>query len=170
MKYVNAFAASIALLISSHALATPPTSVPDIPNAVSPVEGVISAGRLSAHDMEKLSNAGIQEVIDLTPDAETPGFDEASAVRAADMRYSNLPLRGASDLTKENVATFDEMLRNAKLPVLVHCASGNRVGAIAALRAAWIDGKSVEEAIVIGKQWGLKGLEPQVRERIEAKH
>ena len=170
MKYVNALAPSIALLMmGAHAIATPPTSVPEVSNAVSPVEGVISAGRLTAADMEKLRSTGIQQVIDLTPDAETPDFDEASAVRAAAMGYSNLPLRGAADLTRENAAIFDEMLRNAKHPVLVHCASGNRVGAIAALRAAAIEGKSVEEAISIGKQWGLKALEPQVRERLETK-
>ena len=170
MKHVNAVSASIAvLMMTGSVIASAPRNVPEVANAVSPVEGAVSAGRLSAADMEKLRDAGIQQVIDLTPDVETPEFDEATAVRAAGMSYSNLPLRGAADLTRENVAIFDEMLRNAKRPVLVHCASGNRVGAIAALRAAWIEGKSVEEAISIGKQWGLKGLEPQVRERLETK-
>ncbi|MFC5577936.1 hypothetical protein ACFPOA_07935 [Lysobacter niabensis] len=63
---------------------------------------------------------------------------------------------------------FDAMLREAKRPVLVHCASGNRVGAIVALRAAWMEGRSTEDAIAIGKTWGLKGLEGEVRRRIEA--
>jgi protein tyrosine phosphatase (PTP) superfamily phosphohydrolase (DUF442 family) len=84
------------------------------------------------------------------------------------MRYSNLPLRGAADLTRENTIAFDELMRTAQRPVLVHCSSANRVGAIAALRAAWVDGKSEEESIAIGKAWGLKGLEPDVRERIRA--
>ena len=107
-------------------------------------------------------------MIDLTPDAETPDFDEAAAVRAAGLLYSNLPLRGAVDLTRENVMTFDALVRDAERPVLVHCASGNRVGAMAALRAAWVDGKQVDEAIATGKAWGLKGLEEEVRRRIEA--
>lgn len=39
---------------------------------------------------------------------------------------------------------------------------------MAALRAAWVDNHSTEEAITIGKAWGLKGLEVEVRRRLEA--
>ena len=142
--------------------------LPQVVNAVTPVSGVIAAGRLQPDDIAGLQQAGIRHVIDLTLDAETPDFDEAKAVRAAGMRYSNLPLRGAPDLTRENAIAFDELMRSAERPVLVHCSSANRVGAIAALRAAWVDGKSEEESIGIGKAWGLKGLEPDVRERIRS--
>ena len=142
--------------------------IPRVADAVSPSSGVVAAGRLQPQDMTELKNAGIEHVIDLTPDDETPNFDEASAVRSAGIVYSNLPLRGAADLTRENVIAFDRMMRDSQRPVLVHCASGNRVGAMAALRAAWIDGKSEEDAVAIGKAWGLKSLEPQVRERIRS--
>lgn len=162
-----------ALLLAAFACAgctTPgaPTALPAIADAVSPTPGVVSAGRLDAEDVGRVKVAGIRHVIDLTPDAETPDFDEAAAVRAAGMAYSNLPLRGGADLTRENVDAFDRMLRDARRPVLVHCASGNRVGAMAALRAAWIEGRPAEDAIGIGKAWGLKGLEAEVRRRIEA--
>src|SRR5690606_34987366 len=110
--------------------------VPELSNAVSPEQGVIAAGRIGPGEVAALRDAGFHHVIDLTPDAETPGFDEASAVRAAGLRYSNLPLAGASDLTRENVLAFDTLLAGAERPLLVHCASGNRVGAMAALRAA----------------------------------
>jgi uncharacterized protein (TIGR01244 family) len=146
----------------------PAGEVPAIADAVSPGPGVVSAGRLAPADIERIRDAGIRHVIDLTPDAETPDFDEAAAARAAGLDYSNLPLSGPADLTRENVQAFDAMLRHAKRPVLVHCASGNRVGAMAALRAAWVDGKPAEEAIAIGKAWGLKGLEGEVRRRLEA--
>lgn len=39
---------------------------------------------------------------------------------------------------------------------------------MAALRAVWVEGKPVEEAIAIGKAWGLRGLEAEVRRRIES--
>lgn len=142
--------------------------LPKLANAVSPEQGVIAAGRIGPGDITGVRDAGIRHVIDLTPDAETPGFDEAAAVRAAGLRYSNLPLAGAPDLTRENVLAFDTMLAEAERPVLVHCASGNRVGAMAALRAAWVEGRSTEEAIAFGKEWGLAGLEADVRRRIEA--
>jgi len=113
-------------------------------------------------------NAGIRHVIDLTPDAETPDFDEAVAVRTDGLAYSNLPLGGPADLTHENVQAFDAMLREAKRPVLEHCASRNRAGAIVVLRAAWMEEHAAENAIAIAKALGLKGLESEVRRRIEA--
>lgn len=144
------------------------SGLPAVANAVSPTPGVVSAGRLAPADVARVRDAGIRRVIDLTLDAETPDFDEASAVRAAGLAYSNLPISGASDLTRDNVHAFDALIRDAQRPVLVHCASGNRVGAMAALRAAWVEGMAVDEAIAIGRQWGLKGLEDEVRRRIEA--
>lgn len=144
------------------------SALPAVPNVAQPAPGVISAGRIGGDDLAGLRAAGVRHVIDLTPDAETPGFDEAAAVRAAGMGYSNLPLRGADDLTPANVQRFDALLREADRPVLVHCASSNRVGAVAALRAAWVDGLDAEAAIEVGRRWGLKGLEPAVRERLDA--
>lgn len=144
------------------------TQIPPIANAVSPTAGVVSAGRLKPEDIGHLKEAGIVHVINLAPHEETPDFDEAGAVQSAGINYSSLPIRGGADLTRENVVAFDRLLRSAKQPVLVHCASGNRAGAMAALRAAWLEGKSEEEAIAIGKAWGLKSLEPQVRERLES--
>ncbi|MFZ5656473.1 MAG: beta-lactamase hydrolase domain-containing protein [Pseudomonadota bacterium] len=153
------------LLAASPAMAD---GLPPVPNAVSPEAGVVSAGRLGPGNVAGVRDAGIRQVIDLTPDAETPDFDEATAVREAGMAYANLPLAGAKDLTPENVRRFDALLRDAERPVLVHCASGNRVGAMAALRAAWIEGRPAEEAIEVGRAWGLKGLEGEVRRRLEA--
>ena len=168
MKPFAILALTVALSVTG--CATPPlaTQLPAVANAVSPEPGVVSTGRLAPVDIGRVREAGIRHVIDLTPDAETPDFDEAATVRTAGLAYSNLPLGGPADLTRENVQAFDAMLREAKRPVLVHCASGNRVGAIAALRAAWVEGRSTEDAIAIGKTWGLKGLEGEVRRRIEA--
>ena len=162
-------ALSLPLVLLAAGCATRPAaiSVPAVANAVSPMAGLVAAGRLVPEDVARLRAAGIRHVIDLTPDAETPGFDESAAVQAAGMAYDNLPVAGPGDLTPRKVQAFDTMLREAGRPLLVHCASGNRVGAMAALRAAWVEGKPAEEAIAIGKAWGLKGLEGEVRQRIQ---
>lgn len=143
-----------------------PTKPHPEPAVRAPAPGVTVSGRIASDDVVALRERGVVHVIDLTPDAETPDFDEARAVSAAGLGYSNLPLAGAADLTLENVHAFDALMRESARPVLVHCASGNRVGAMAALRAAWIDGKPLEEAVAIGKAWGLTGLESEVRARI----
>jgi len=166
MKSIAPVILTTALAAAGCASTPVPVAIVTVAGAVSPAPGIVSAGRLAPADIARVRNAGIRHVIDLTPDAETPDFDEAAAVSAAGMRYSNLPLRGAVDLTRENVLAFDALVRNAERPLLVHCASGNRVGAIAALRAAWIDGRSADEAIAIGRAWGLKGLEVDVRQKL----
>ena len=129
----------------------------------------VASGRLTPADVELLKRAGIVHVIDLSEGAETPDFDEASAVRAAGMKYENLPIDGADGLNDDNVQRFDALIEKAGTePTLIHCASSNRVGALMALRAATIQGRSAEEAIEIGKAWGLKSLEPAVRDELKS--
>ncbi|HLU05538.1 MAG TPA: sulfur transferase domain-containing protein [Woeseiaceae bacterium] len=168
MKTIQRAALLLALLWSAM-LSANETELPSIPAVSSPVQGIVTAGRLDADNVRSVHEAGIRHVIDLTLDEETPDFDEAAAVRDAGMRYSNLPVQGASGLTLKNVQAFDTLLRESERPVLVHCSSSNRVGAMAALRAAWMEGKTMEEAIAIGKEWGLRGLEDEVRRRIDAR-
>ncbi|MGH8085877.1 MAG: beta-lactamase hydrolase domain-containing protein [Lysobacter sp.] len=167
MKQVALLAVVLAATVAC-APSPDPRQAQVILDAMTPAPGVIATGKLDAADVASLEAMGIRHVVDLSLDGETPDFDEAAAVRAQGMAYSNLPLRGAADLTLDNVQAFDRLLRESPRPVLVHCASGNRVGAIAALRAAWLEDRSVEEAITIGRAWGLTGLEDAVRRRLEA--
>lgn len=145
--------------------AAPPAAL-QLPNLGQPRPGIYTSGRVSPEDVAMIEAAGIRQVIDFSQDSETPGFDEAAAMRAAGIRYHNLPVAGAHDLSRERVHAFDRLLAQAEGPVLVHCASSNRVGAMAALRAAWIEGQPVEDAIAKGRAWGLGSLEGAVRERL----
>jgi uncharacterized protein (TIGR01244 family) len=123
----------------------------------------------SADAFMKLPAAGVRTVINLRPAGEAPGLDEKSLVEKAGMKYRALPIAGAADLTRDNVATFDRMLaEEGEGKVLMHCASGNRVGAMMALRARWVQGKSAEEALAIGRSSGLKGLEVDVNTLLQA--
>jgi protein tyrosine phosphatase (PTP) superfamily phosphohydrolase (DUF442 family) len=61
---------------------------------------------------------------------------------------------------------LDAILAEADGPVLVHCGSGNRVGALLALRAS-INGASDEEALELGRQAGLTRAEAVVLERLD---
>lgn len=156
------------LLLASMSLpaAAGQPDLPSIPHLATPAPGVLSAGRIGPDDVPRLAGAGVRGVIDLTVDAETPDFDEAAAVRAAGLGYENLPIAGPADLTRANVEAFDRLLAGAERPVFVHCASSNRVGALAALRAVWLQGMPVEDAIAEGRRWGLGSLEGAVRERL----
>lgn len=141
-----------------------------LPNLSFHEPNFVASGRIEADDIATLVAAGIEVVIDLSDDEETPEFDESADVAAAGMRYQNLPIDGAAGLTEANVEKLDRMMTAAgDSPTLIHCGSSNRVGALIALRAATLQGQSVETAIEIGKAWGLKGLEPAVREQLAAR-
>ena len=109
--------------------------------------------------------AGFVAVIDLRGEEEDRGIDEVAAVEALGMRYVSLPVHGADDVTFENAEELDRLLGEFDGPVLVHCASGNRVGALVALRAS-AAGASDAEALAAGKAAGLTRLEPAVAERL----
>lgn len=127
------------------------------------------SGQPSAEALTRLRAAGVKTVIDLRPDAETPDLDEKALVEASGVAYRSLPIAGKSSLTKENVNTFDRLLaESGEDEVLMHCASGNRVGAMMALRARWVQGKSADEAMAIGKAAGMTGLSADVKNLVDA--
>ncbi len=138
-----------------------------LPNMSCHAPNMVASGRLDSADIAKLKSAGIHLVIDLSEDSETPYFDEAAAVRAAGIDYRSLPISGAAGLTSGHVAELDRLIAEADgQPTLIHCASSNRVGALMALRAASLQGQLPEAAIEIGKAWGLKSLEPVVKQQL----
>ncbi len=133
-----------------------------LPNAKM-VGEVLTGGQPSPGQYDAMAKNGYKTVLSLrTP--EEPGA-EASAigVKALGMTYLNVPIAGAAGLTRENVQKFSDALARAEGPVVVHCASGNRVGAMFGLKAHWIDGASAEEALAIAKAAGVTGLEEELR-------
>jgi uncharacterized protein (TIGR01244 family) len=145
------------------ASATPPIA---IPNARAPLAGVLAGGQPTAEQLRKAAAADYRTVIDIRLPGEDGALDgEAALVESLGMRYVHIPVAGGDDLTLENVTRLDaELDRDGAGPILFHCASGNRVGALLALRAAWLEGVEPEEALALGKEAGLTRLEPRTRE------
>ena len=92
------------------------------------------------------------------------GFDEPALVAALGMAYENIPVAGGGDLNRANAERLAQSLAGASGPVLVHCMSSNRVGALFALKSHLLDGKSIDEALAVGRAHGLKAMEPAVRQ------
>ena len=126
-----------------------------------------AAGQPGRDDWVRLRRAGLRSVVNLRPPSEQPGEDEGDDVRDAGLSYASLPVRGPADLDRGHVAQLHALLSSLPAPVLVHCASGNRVGALLALRAAWCLGADGEQALRTGRAAGLASLEPRVRELLD---
>lgn len=126
---------------------------------------VASSGQPDEAALKAFSQNGYTAVIDLRGAAESRGLDEQAVVEKLGMSYVALPVSKAADMSFEKALELDEIIRSFDGPVLVHCGSGNRVGALLALRASE-QGASDEEALELGRSAGLTRSENLVRERL----
>jgi uncharacterized protein (TIGR01244 family) len=131
-----------------------------------PRPGLLTGGQPSPSDWAALKAQGVTMVVNLRPDAEMAGRNEAAEVAAAGMAYVGIPVAGADAIDADNARRLWTLLKVNGAPVFVHCASGNRAGALLALGAAQSGGMTPEAALEFGRQAGLAGLEPVVRERL----
>ena len=128
-----------------------------------PTPTLWTGGQPSLSDLPSLRELGIRTVIDLRALDEPRPFDAQTLWTEQGFSYVHLPIRGVPDLNPENARTLQEAVTSAEGGVLVHCASANRVGALFACGARWLDHQDVEEALVFGRERGLKQMEPMVR-------
>ena len=131
---------------------------------VTPVAGITPAGQPDAAALEVFAKNGYAAVIDLRTAGEDRGLDEQAVVEGLGMQYVTMPI-GYEGITFENADALDKLLAEYDEPVLLHCGSSNRVGALLALRAAR-KGASDTEALEIGRRAGMLSLEPSVRQAL----
>jgi uncharacterized protein (TIGR01244 family) len=130
---------------------------------------VYLAGQPTAEDLAEAKKLGIKTVLNLRPDAELKGFDERSAVEAAGLAYVHIPFSGADDLNDEIFDKAREQLKTVERPLLFHCASANRVGALWLPYRALDNGITYDAALAEAKQVGLRapGMETKAKDYIE---
>lgn len=133
---------------------------------ISPATGDVSAGQPSREQLGRLAQEGYVAVIDLRGEGESRGYDEPAAATESGLEYTPLPIASADDINVENARRLGELLDSYDGPVVVHCGSGNRVGALVALLEA-DRGASAEDALEAGRAAGLTRLEDLVKDRLE---
>jgi len=141
----------------------------DLPNEKAPLEGITTSGQLTAAQLRAVASAGYRTVIDLRAPSEDRGMNEKTAVDALGMTYVNLPVDGAAGVTFANAAALDALLSNAAQPVLLHCSTGNRAGALLALRAK-LRGADDAAALALGVAAGVTALKPTLEQKLAQGH
>jgi len=120
---------------------------------------VYFAGQPAKDDMKTFADMGVKTVINLRtpPEVEALDFDEKAAVVSAGMTYVNVPM-GKQFMPlpelEELFATIDTARESG--PVLIHCASSNRVGAVWGAYRGLKQGLSADDAVAEGKAAGLR--------------
>ena len=133
-----------------------------IQNSYAPMAGVYCSGQPNQEQFAKLQSAGVARVVSLRlPTEKETGWEEAKA-KELGLEFVRIPVDGEAGLTVDNATLMTKQLAGASGPVLVMCNSSNRCGALFALKARFLDGKTAEEAIAIGKACGLAKAEAAV--------
>jgi protein tyrosine phosphatase (PTP) superfamily phosphohydrolase (DUF442 family) len=133
--------------------------VPGLANAGCPLPGVATGGQPAEEEFRRLAEAGYRTVVDLRAPDEPRGIDEPDVVRRAGMEYVNLPVT-AQTLDDATFDRFRSLMKDpAHRPMLVHCASANRVGAILIPYLILDEGKDPSEALEIAAEVGLRSRE-----------
>lgn len=133
-----------------------------IRDSSAPMAGIYCSGQPSAEQFAQLASAGVTRVVSLRLASEPgTGWEEAKAQELG-LEFVRIPVEGEKGLTVDNAAAMARQLTGARGAVLVSCGSANRVGALFALKARLLDGKTAEEAIAIGRSCGMTTAETAV--------
>ncbi len=137
------------------------------PNLARIGQRIFFAGQPGEDDFGLFAQRGVRTVINLRTDQEVEelSFDEGEVVRREGMAYMHVPV-AAGELSRDGFGEIAQKLRESdRHPVLIHCASSNRVGYVWALFRMLRDDLAVEEAVNEAKAAGLRSrvLEEKAR-------
>ncbi len=133
--------------------------------------GIFLASQPQAADFAQAKEGGIKTVINLRKPEELD-WDEEKVVRDLGLEYHSLPFKSPSELTPEVFDRARALLNDPdKKPVLLHCASANRVGAVWLVHRVADDGLAYEDALAEAKTVGLKlpAYEARAKEYLNAR-
>ncbi|CAN5882769.1 hypothetical protein BH18ACT11_BH18ACT11_11160 [soil metagenome] len=132
---------------------------PDLANSGQPLPDVATAGQPEEEHFGRLGKAGYRTVIDLREPGEARGLDEPEVIRRAGMEYVSIPV-GHEDIDDGTFDRFRELMADqGRRPVLVHCSSANRVGALLIPFLVFDEGKTMQEALEVASRVGLRSDE-----------
>lgn len=160
-------AMAVVLLLAAGCASTRPEATTQKVAVVEALPGLYTAGQPAPGDWDAIAARGITTVVNLRTAEELAGRDEAAEVRAAGLRYLEIPVAGADGITVDNARRLHEALAPSHGQALVHCASGNRAGALLALEQAQFDGVPAETALGLARKAGMTSTEPQLRKALD---
>jgi len=142
----------------------------NLPNRQVPFDGLLVGGQPTFDQIKQAAETGFKAVINLRTDNELPDPDQEKVwVEGSGMKYIHIPVALTEGLTPQNAEIFaDALSRPENYPLIVHCKSGERVGAMLALKAFYIDEKEIGDALLIGESAGLIRLAPAVKKILES--
>ena len=126
--------------------------------------GVLLAGQPSPDDLRAAAELGVRTVLDVRTPGEMTEFDEPALVGELGMVYRNFGFRSPEQLTDEVFDGVRALLSDpAARPILFHCGSANRVGAVWLAHRVLDGGVELGAAIEEAQAVGLRSAELEQR-------
>lgn len=165
-------------LILSTCLVGAPLSTAEEPAAAAPIEipnarwlegRLLLGGQPTEAQLQRAAELGFQRIINMRGAGEEGSLPhEAEIVEALEMSYHAIPIASGADFSIENAKMLAELLAGDG-KAMIHCASGNRVGVLFALKSFKLDGLERDGAIELGKRYGMRSLPAVVDEALTSK-
>ncbi len=127
--------------------------------------GVFLASQPKPSDFEQAKKGGVKSVINLRHPEENTEFDEQAVVADLGLNYYTLPWNGPEELTDKIFGDSRALLNTVERPILLHCSSANRVGAVWIPWRVLDGGADLEEAVAEAKVIGLKSPDYEAKAR-----
>lgn len=128
-------------------------------NASEPLPNLLAAGQPGPEHLAALRAAGTEVVLDIRDPMEPRPFDEPAVVRELGMKYVNVSVRHGA-LDDATMGALLEVIRgNAGRPMLIHCASANRVGGALIPHFILDHGMDEDAAVTAAMKVGLRGAD-----------
>lgn len=132
-------------------------------NAACPLPGLATGGQPDSSTLASLAANGVKTVLDLRAPEEFRGFDETATAAALGLRYVSVPVTPAT-LADSTFDAFRARMRSEVAEsMFVHCASGNRVGAMLLPWLVLDRGWSAERALEAAEHIGMRSEELRTR-------
>jgi uncharacterized protein (TIGR01244 family) len=127
----------------------------DVPRILCLNESLATAAQPSEQAFGKVAAAGFRSVLNLRTAAEGVDIErERALVERSGMRYLHIPVVSSAPRAEQADEFIRAVREKALHPMLIHCASANRVGAFMMIyrvvEQGWSEKKALEEAVRIG--------------------
>ena len=128
----------------------------ELVNGAVPLPNVVTGGQPGLDALRRLAAAGCRTVIDLRRADEPRDFDEPAEVARLAMTYVNIPVAYDGLGAPEFDRLREALAAAGEAPVLLHCASANRVGALLLPYLVLDVGREREDAFDVACAVGLR--------------
>lgn len=127
------------------------------------------AGQLNPEQLQQASTQGYKSILNLrSPEEEGFVKDEQKQAEAAKLQYVNIPVK-PDGMTEELTDKVLEQIDRLPKPLLIHCASSMRAGAMAFMNVATRQGMTSEQVFEKAAEAGFDcNAQPQMKQFLES--